>query len=95
MFDTNVKCSLEEYELVDDAEQGFDLTVNIKLKQYRDYNLQKIVVKEDTTGKTDSIAVVETQRTTPKVPINETHRVKKGDTLWAIAKLNYGDAFKI
>jgi len=91
LSDINIKVSLEDYQIVDDASEGMDMIVSFNLKQYKDFSTQKIVVKEDTTGSTDKIAVVETERSTPSVPLNKTWTVKKGDTLWAIAKLNYGD----
>lgn len=91
MFNTNTTCSLEDYSIIDDAKNGFDILVSIKLKQYKSYQTQTITIKEDTTGKTEPIAVVETTRPTPTVPLHDTYTVKKGDTLWAIAKREYGD----
>lgn len=91
---TNIKVSLEDYQIVDDANEGVDMMISISLKQFKDFSTQKIVVKEDKTGATDSIAVVETTRATPAVPLNKTWTVKKGDNLWTIAKINYGDATK-
>ncbi|MDE6111701.1 MAG: peptidoglycan-binding protein LysM, partial [Eubacterium sp.] len=37
LFDTNMKVSLESYDIKEDIEQGFDVTVSVKLKQYREY----------------------------------------------------------
>lgn len=36
-FNTNMKVSLEDYEIVEDAKNGFDVSVSISLKQYRDF----------------------------------------------------------
>ncbi|MFL8634784.1 peptidoglycan-binding protein, partial [Clostridioides difficile] len=43
LFNTNMKVSLEEYNIVEDAENGSDTKVAIKLKQYRDYSTKKLV----------------------------------------------------
>ena len=37
LFDTNMKVTLEEYTIKEEAKEGFDIKVSIKLKQYRDY----------------------------------------------------------
>ncbi len=37
LFSTNMKVSLEDYKITEQAKNGFDLTVKIKLKQYREY----------------------------------------------------------
>ena len=37
LFHTNMTVSLEDYSIVDDAGEGFDTTVKIKLKQYREF----------------------------------------------------------
>ena len=37
LFDTNMKVSLESYEITEDSKHGFDVVVSIKLKQYKEY----------------------------------------------------------
>lgn len=37
LFNTNMTCSLEGYSIIDDAKNGFDVEVQITLKQYRPY----------------------------------------------------------
>jgi len=37
LFDTNVTVTLEDYKITEDAKKGFDLDVDIKLKQYKYY----------------------------------------------------------
>ncbi len=41
LFDTNMTVSLEEYEILESAENGFDVNVRIKLKQYKAYGNKK------------------------------------------------------
>lgn len=45
LFSTNIKVSLEDYEITEQAKDGFDLTVKIKLKQYRDYGTKTVNIK--------------------------------------------------
>lgn len=48
LFSTNIKVSLEDYRITEDVKNGFDLTVKISLKQYRDYGTKTVAIK--TTG---------------------------------------------
>lgn len=42
LFDTNIKVSVEDYEIKEDAENGLDMQVEIKLKQWRDYGTKAV-----------------------------------------------------
>ena len=44
IFDTNIKVSLEDYTITDSTDEGFDTTVKIKLKQYREYSTKTVKV---------------------------------------------------
>lgn len=46
LFSTNMKVSLEDYKISEQAKDGFDLTVKIKLKQYRDYGTKTVSIKK-------------------------------------------------
>jgi LysM repeat protein len=92
LFDTSLTVTLEDYEIIEDAtDNGFDVTVDIKLKQYRPYATKIINVKTTSDGtKTTSVERQrQTNKTTPK-----THTVKKGDTLREICKKELGDGSK-
>lgn len=91
IFDTNMKVSLEEYKITEDSQEGFDLYVDIKLKQYKEYttkvltsnqNINYINTRTITTMQTDKISNTGGQN----------YIVKEGDNLWNIAKKFYGDA---
>lgn len=45
LFSTNMKVSLEDYMIIEQAKDGFDLMVKIKLKQYRDYGTKTVNIK--------------------------------------------------
>lgn len=86
-FDTNMKVSLEDYNIKEDAKDGFDIVVSISLKQYRDYSTKKYKVKKKKLKKKKN-------RSSKKVKLPTTYTTKKGDTLWKLAKRFYGDGSK-
>ncbi|MGG0718671.1 LysM peptidoglycan-binding domain-containing protein [Robertmurraya massiliosenegalensis] len=94
LFDTNMKVSLEEYEIDEDAENGLDLLISIKLKQYRPYGLKTVKIKVPTNN-TKKKAHTKNARPTNKTTTS-TYTIVSGDTLWAIAKkkLTSGTRYK-
>lgn len=42
LFSTNIKVSLEDYTLTEDAENGYDIVAAVRLKQYRDHGVKRI-----------------------------------------------------
>ncbi len=98
LFDTNMKVSLEDYSIIEDAKNGLDLTISVKLKQYRDYGIKSVIIKPITVTNVSTLAKVATVSTTVARPVvnptPKTHKVVKGDTLWAICKKYLGDGSK-
>ncbi|NLO85916.1 MAG: hypothetical protein GX096_10910 [Clostridiales bacterium] len=45
LFDTNISASLESYSIIEEAKNGFDLNVEIVLKQYRAYSTKTITIE--------------------------------------------------
>ena len=65
IFNTNIKVSLEEYEMSEDAEEGFDIMLSIKLKQYKVYST-KIVKIEKAKEDTPKVEVIQERESDPK-----------------------------
>ena len=85
---------MEDYKVTEDAGNGFDLTVKIKLKQWRDYGTKTVNI---TITATKPKAAVEPQReatTSPAPAQATTYTVVKGDCLRNIAKKFYGSGSK-
>ena len=98
LFDTDMRVSLEDYTIKEEAKQGFDIVVSIKLKQFKDYGTKpcKVIFDDETKETTVSPQTVrETENSpAPSGDTVKTHTVVKGDTLWNIAKKYYGDGSK-
>ncbi len=97
LFNTNIKVSLEDYQIKEDAKDGFDVTVTIKLKQYKPYGTKVITIKtEEDKPKTPPPQEERPAETAPTPPANtsQTYTVVKGDCLWKIARRYYGSGAK-
>ncbi|MEH7392392.1 LysM peptidoglycan-binding domain-containing protein [Bacillus sp. JJ1474] len=95
LFDTNLKVSLEEYTIKENADYGFDVVVAIQLKQYREYGTKVIEIKKPKASNTKPVAKKTNPRSTTNAPPPpKSHKVVKGDTLWALCKKYYGKATK-
>lgn len=91
LIPTNIKCTLEDFSVIEDANNGLDVDVSITLKQYKHYGLKEInVIDTDSTGAT-STANVKSNRSAETAPNNTTYTIKKGDCLYNIAKKELGD----
>lgn len=66
LFDTNIKVSLEDYKIEEDASEGFDIKIPINLKQYRDYGTKIIKIK--TPSKPKEKPKVTTKKPRPSNP---------------------------
>lgn len=92
LFDTNITVSLEDYDIQEDAENGFDVIVALRFKQYKPFGNKKLEIKKNSEGKTE-VKKVENRSTTNKAKV-EPYTVKKGDNLWTICKKFLGNPMK-
>ncbi|HBG2388803.1 LysM peptidoglycan-binding domain-containing protein [Clostridioides difficile] len=94
LFNTNMKVSLEEYNIVEDAENGSDVKVIIKLKQYRDYSTKKLVLAPPKNETDRPNVKIEPKRVDSVNATNtktKTYTVKAGDSLWSICQKQLGN----
>lgn len=93
LFDTNMSVSLEDYQTIEDAEQyGFDIAVDINLKQYKEYKTKEFEVYNDiqADGVINHVFVEVVHRPGEPYPIKN-YTVQPGDSLYSIAKITMGD----
>lgn len=90
IFETDMKVSIESYTTKESADNGFDVIVSIKLKQYRDYATKTCAVN---TGVKPSVSVKAERPLSDNAPnvAGKTITVKSGDTMWGICKTYLGD----
>lgn len=92
LFDTSILVTLENYTITEDVEEGMDVIVSFELKQYVSYGIE--VIKEITDSDGNKKKVTKKESTRSKKEIADNYVVKKGDSLWKIAKKELGDASK-
>lgn len=82
-FSTNLTVTLEEYSIEEDAEDGFDVTVPVRLKQYRDYATKEVSVSKDANGK-ETVTVKQNRKVTK--PIAKQVQVAREKSMWEICQ---------
>ncbi|MCI9015978.1 MAG: LysM peptidoglycan-binding domain-containing protein [Clostridia bacterium] len=96
IFDTNIKVSVEDYTITDTTDEGFDIKVKIKLKQYREYSTKtvKVTIKQYKPPVVTRAITTNNTATDSTKPSGQNYTVIKGDCLWNIAKKFYGNGSK-
>ena len=94
LFDTNIKVSMEDYKITEDAKNGFDLLVKIKLKQWRDYGTKTVNITFNVEKPKASTTTQREATSSPAPAASQTYTVVKGDCLFNIAKKFYGNGSK-
>ena len=94
LFNTNIKVSMEDYKITENAKDGFDLTVKISLKQWRDYGTKTVNITIASSKPKASAEPKRAATTSPAPTSAQTYTVVSGDCLWNIAKKFYGNGSK-
>lgn len=94
LFATDMKVSLEDYKITEQAKEGFDLMVKIKLKQYRDYGTKTVNIKIAASKPKATVEEPRAAETSPAPSTAQIYTVVRGDCLWTIAKRFYGNGAK-
>lgn len=92
LFDTSMKVSIESYDIVEDAGEGLDVTVKVKLRQYREFTTKACTI--DISLPKPRAAMQAARAASSNAPSGGSYTVKKGDCLWKIAKQYYGNGSK-
>ena len=90
-WDTNLTMALESFEINEDADEGDDVLITFKLKQYKNYGVKTVKVKTANTKPNTTSTANKTRETTKQVSKSQAYTVKSGDCLWNIAKKFYGN----
>lgn len=88
---SNIKVTLEDYSINEDAKEGYDFYADILLKQYKEWGSKKIDVKTDKDGNKKGTAE-QNRSTTGKTSMPESIVARKNDTLQTICKKYFGSA---
>ncbi|MDO4300812.1 MAG: LysM peptidoglycan-binding domain-containing protein [Clostridia bacterium] len=80
---TGIYAVIEELTFTESAENGYDLAIDIKLREYEAYGAKFYSSETTVTSVNNTQTAKNTQYT-----------VKSGDSLWKIAKSIYGDGSK-
>ena len=94
LFDTDMKVSLEDYDIKEESKQGFDVMVSVKLKQYKDFGTKTCKVTFESSKPKVVSQPTRAAENSPAPSSNQTYTVQKGDCLWNIAKKFYGNGSK-
>lgn len=86
-FDTCLKVSLEDWQIKEDAGNGRDIVISIRLKEYKETNKTIISLIENN-------GIITKVRDSSSKVLNKIYTVKEGDSLFTIAKKELGDGAK-
>ena len=73
LYDTNIKVSGEDYNITEDAKSGLDVTVDVNLKQWRDYGTKTATVEQPQTAGEPATVAVEKEREESTAPTAKTY----------------------
>lgn len=91
LFGTDLLVTLEEYQIREAFELGFDCEVEIQLKQYAPFSSKRVqTISKSSNGEITAIVESVTARTNTR-EMRSTYTASGEETLWEIACIVYGD----
>lgn len=86
---TNMKVTLEDYKVIEEADNGFDCYAEISLKRWRDYGTKKVSLQTDKNGNVTGVS--EQSRSVNGKVANATAKVSTKTTLQRLVKAEFGN----
>ena len=68
LYDTNMRVSVEDYNIVEDATKGLDVAVDVNLKQWRPYGTKTATVEQPAESGQAATVTVEKSGTPARLP---------------------------
>ena len=91
-WDTNLLVALEDFELKESADEGDDVIIAFKLKQFKPYGVKRLDISKYGVSKPKfTISSPSRSGSNSSGGSSQAYVVKSGDCLWNIAKKFYGN----
>ena len=88
LWNNSMWVTLENYTIIEDANDGGDISADVKLVQFKTFSTKKVVIKKKKT-KTTGVEQTKARETAKEIPASVT--AKEGETLYTICKRELGD----
>ena len=90
-WDTNLLVALEDFELNESADEGDDVIIAFKLKQFKTYGIKRLDISKYGANKQTYTTSSPSREGDNGSSSTKSYTVKSGDCLWNIAKQFYGN----
>jgi len=84
LFGTNMTVSLEDYQISEEAGNGFDVSVELRLKMYRPAGTKVVQIRQTPANNVSASSTA--NRETANAPSGRRHTVVRGDNLYTLAR---------
>ncbi len=88
LFDTNIKVSVENYDIQESADDGLDVYVDVKLKQWRDYGTKTVKIQVQPAQTKTITKTLGASQNTAQLAVSE--KINAGDKVMIQSGAVYG-----